>query len=155
MPVVGGRLLFVGTDGNLVASRLRRRRSALAQATFSIGGTSGAPPSLMTAAGFGFPPIPEAGGAYWGAFRIIRSNLNCDTPEHVAPVVRVPTARTKSMTLESDVKAIRSAADKLIAKSDKLTKGDSDSAMAALAVALMSLAHATDTVGAGSMSYWT
>ena len=37
-------------------------------------------PSLMTAAGFGFPPIPEAGGAYWGAFRIIRSNLNCDTP---------------------------------------------------------------------------
>ena len=27
------------------------------------------------------------------------------------------------MTLESDVKAIRSAADKLIAKSDKLTKG--------------------------------
>ena len=49
------------------------------------------------------------------------------------------------MTLESDVKAIRSAADKLIAKSDKLTKGDSDSAMAALAVALMSLARATDT----------
>ncbi|MGC2157349.1 MAG: hypothetical protein WA662_13295, partial [Pseudolabrys sp.] len=42
--------------------------------------------------------------------------------------------------LESDVKAIRSAADKLIAKSDKLTKG-----VAALAVALMSLAHATDT----------
>ena len=33
------------------------------------------------------------------------------------------------MTLESDVKAIRSAADKLIAKSDKLTKGDSDSAI--------------------------
>jgi hypothetical protein len=31
------------------------------------------------------------------------------------------------------------------AKSDKLTKGDSDSAMAALAVALMSLARATDT----------
>jgi hypothetical protein len=49
------------------------------------------------------------------------------------------------MTLESDVKAIRSATDKLIAKSDKLTKGDSDSAMAALAVALMSLARATDT----------
>ena len=49
------------------------------------------------------------------------------------------------MTLESDVKAIRSAADKLIAKSDKLTKGDSGSAMAALAVALMSLARATDT----------
>ena len=49
------------------------------------------------------------------------------------------------MTPESDVKAIRSAADKLIAKSDKLTKGDSDSAMAALAVALMSLARATDT----------
>ena len=49
------------------------------------------------------------------------------------------------MTLESDVKAIRSAADKLIAKSDKLTKGDSDGAMAALAVALMSLARATDT----------
>ena len=49
------------------------------------------------------------------------------------------------MTLESDVKAIRSAADKLIAKSDKLTKGNSDSAMAALAVALMSLARATDT----------
>ena len=49
------------------------------------------------------------------------------------------------MTLESDVKAIRSAADKIIAKSDKLTKGDSDSAMAALAVALMSLARATDT----------
>ena len=46
------------------------------------------------------------------------------------------------MTLESDVKAIRRAADKLIAK---LTKGDSDSAMAALAVALMSLARATDT----------
>ena len=70
---------------------------------------------------------------------------------------KVPTARTKSMTLESDVKAIRSAADKLIAKSDKLTKGDSDSAMAALAVALMSLARATDT-GRGRIDellYWT
>ena len=60
VPVVGGRLLFVGTGGTSLPLGCVEGAQRWHRLLLVLVDSPGRRPSLMTAAGFGFPPIPRS-----------------------------------------------------------------------------------------------